>query len=544
MLPLGLLLAGLGWAPQGDIRVNQFVSGAQNETSLAVSATDPGHWVGVANDYRLGSPRAGWYTTLNGGGTWFTGTFPLDAGFLWAGDPAVALAADQPLAVCIQYDGPGGVERLKAYRSTTGGVTWDGGTSIGDQDGFDKPQVAVDTSGLRVAVVWNVFKPGQTDVLVSVSSDGGATWSPPQAIDDAGAVDTLGPDAAWGPAGELYVLWADRGARRVVLDRSLDGGVTFGTDRVVADFNPVPSPLPGSTFRVLDVFALQADATAGPYSGRLYAAFHSWGPGTGEGLADVLVAHSSDRGDSWSPPIRVSSETGASDQVMAGVDVDANGSVHVAYFDQRGDPADDLLRTWLARSADGGQTWKEQPVSDIAWDAGPTEFSGTFIGDYLDVASGAGRVLPFWTDGRSGGQDVYTDPLRLELRADGSDLSAASGGSLVFTLELGPNRAGESFLLLAGGAGSAPGTTVPGGVHVPLNPDFWTDLTLALQGSPHWVGSPGSLGPGGTASVTVDTLGPFPSTFAGTQLDFVAVTFDALLQIQYATAPTPISLVP
>ena len=63
------------------------------------------------------------------------------------------------------------------------------------------------------------------------STDGGDTWSYPVIMNGGPANGTA---AAFGPDGELYVAWEDFAARRVIGRKSLDDGLSFASEFVVA----------------------------------------------------------------------------------------------------------------------------------------------------------------------------------------------------------------------------------------------------------------------------------------------------------------------
>ena len=56
-----------------------------------------------------------------------------------------------------------------------------------------------------------------------------------------------------------------------------------------------------------------------------------------------------------------------------------------------------MAEIWVARSTDGGQTFEDFPVSDIAFSVGPLPgFGGNYNGDYIGIAASGGRVYPVW----------------------------------------------------------------------------------------------------------------------------------------------------
>lgn len=101
------------------------------------------------------------------------------------------------------------------------------------------------------------------------------------------------------------------------------------------------------------------------------------------------------------------------------------------------------------------------------------------------------------------------------------------GGSVSFSLDAGMDHANRSYLLLGGATGTSPGTPLPGGVILPVNWDAFTDLEMALLGTPVFTGFMGKLDAAGCAQAVMDTLGPIPGA-AGIRLHFA-----------YALSPLP-----
>ena len=525
-----------------DIRVNQVTTSAQNETSFAVNPLNRDNWVGVANDYRTGSVEIGYYSTLDGGQTWTTGTFGVDPGFSFSGDPCVTFTGTGTVVIVgMQYSGPGG-SRVTAYRSTDGGLTFSS-SPVDLNSSNDKPQIDADLSAGpfagSITTAWDRFgAPGGDHIYVSTTTDEGQTWTTGRRINDNTSVTGISPDVAYGNNSELYVMWADRGLnKRVWVDRSFDNGATWNTDVLVAPFGQVPSPIPGSSFRMFDIFAMDADQSNGPFGGNIYVAYHTWNSGANAN-ADIRLATSSDQGATWTQNTLVNDDGAAFDQVFPGVVVDSGGNVNVSFLDRRLDPSNFLLWTWVGRSSDGGQTWNNFRASDVGWNHLTTEF-GSFIGDYIDVEASDRDILPFWVDGRANNtQDVYADRMNLALSTDVNQIPAGVGGSAQIDVNVGPNFAGLTYLVVAGASGTSPGILL-NGVDIPLNPDVVTDISQILANSSIFQNNVGTLDSTGSATVGFDTLGPRPF-LAGMTWNWVCIVLDAGNSVVYSTAPTSI----
>ncbi len=80
----------------------------------------------------------------------------------------------------------------------------------------------------------------------------------------------------------------------------------------------------------------------------------------------------------------------------------SDGSVYVGFYDDRQDPNNTLVRYWVAKSTDGGNTFPTQaPVSDFQFNP-CVGFPGCgFFGDYTQIATGPDDVVhAAWSDTR------------------------------------------------------------------------------------------------------------------------------------------------
>lgn len=441
----------------------------QNETTIAADPDDVLNLVAGANDYRYGDSDAGFAVSFDGGATWtadtLEGTNDLLGKYDAQGDPAVAAHRGGVFYLSfIDFSRTDDQNRLGVAKSVDGGATWSQLGVVVDHEGpgnhdfEDKEYIAVDdTGGPRdgyVYVTWTRFPvAGGTRIHFSRSSDGGATFSTPLPISDffsvQGSLPVVGPD------GELYVIWQRGGI--LELDRSPDGGDTWGSDVQVAIQDPIPSPLPGAAFRLNSFPSMAVDRSGGPHHGNLYAVWPDESV-SGQG-PDIVLSRSTDRGSTWSAPVRVSDDTNGEFQWFPWVAVDPAGDVHVVFFDRRDEPASGRYHTYYARSTDGGLTFGpnvrlSSEVSDSLLDG----FSGTFIGDYNGLTASSLGAQPYWTDVRASnanaeGYTVTVDPGPL-LGARG-----ACPGSTTIELADGSPAGDVAFL-----RGSGPGSTVvPGG---------------------------------------------------------------------------------
>jgi len=227
------------------------------------------------------------------------------------------------------------------------------------------------------------------------------------------------------------------------IDRSFDGGVTFGRDSTVTPMIiRFDTGIPAIKVRRALVYpSIDVDRSNGPHRGRLYAAWTDQADQTKSFIdgaeTDIFFAFSDDHGFTWSQPVRVADDTVHADQFYQWLAVDpTDGSVNISWYDTRNDPARRKTDIFFTRSTDGGATFisngrvtsastdESCPVcEDLVAQTGFTSSTIRFCrqncdaeifnqyGDYTGLASFGGVSHPIWTDRRSGqrlNEEIFT----------------------------------------------------------------------------------------------------------------------------------------
>jgi hypothetical protein len=370
------------------------------------------------------------YASIDGGVSWSTVRGPNPESRTQGDDAVVFDRNGTAYWSYIAFDGlrqerpDRAVNGIFVNRSDDGGRSWSAPVPVVDHTNTvapfeDKPYLAVDVSENspyhgNLYVAWTRFSrygvsdPEETShIFFSLSEDGGLRFRMPQRISDApgDAIDSdgtvEGAVPAVGPDGEVYVVWS--GPRGIEFDRSLDGGWSFGLDRVIA-------PHPGGWDIEVDGIGRAngmpvtgVDLSDGPYRGSLYVNWidHS----NGDDDPNVFVMFSRDGGRTWSGPTRVNADRGGSTQFFTWMSVDpVDGSVNVAYFDRAG-LSGTRTGVTIARSVDGGTTFEAFPLEMEPFETR----ADLFFGDYLGVAAREGWVVTAFP--------AFAGQSRLELRA-------------------------------------------------------------------------------------------------------------------------------
>jgi len=403
---------------------------AQNEPSIDVNPFNPLHVISSSNDYRMrvnpppqGDVRPGYYVSFNGGKTWpgdgIIDISPIPNTFA-AGDPAIAIhdmhnVYYSYIAFNRNVNDAGGVAVSK---STDGGITWLPPVVVAWNTlsiFHDKEYIAVDATGSaydgNVYVSWTRFQ-NDSPIYFSRSSDGGASFTPPFAISDSSLSSNQGSIPVVGPDGVVYVAWYNYNQDSIRLNKSTNGGESFGTPSLVASIESIPSPLPGGGFRDNSFPTIAVDQN----NGYIYIAWADFRNGD----ADIYFARSTDGGVTWSTPLRVNDDAlfNHAHQFFPWMDVAPNGNLYIGWFDSRLDPSpliEPLLYDeYVAVSIDNGLTFStNQRMSEVTSDSSIGGFSTPFIGDYSGLAATNDFVFPAWVDMRREQEDIYTQQLNV-----------------------------------------------------------------------------------------------------------------------------------
>jgi uncharacterized repeat protein (TIGR01451 family) len=132
----------------------------------------------------------------------------------------------------------------------------------------------------------------------------------------------------------------------------------------------------------------------------VYAVWAESGPGADD--ADVMFSRSTDRGESWSAPVRVNVDANPpgdySSQFWPTMAVDpVDGDINIIWYSDENDPnrtdATPLIDLYFTRSSDDGVSF-DTPIRVTGASSRP----GGFFGDYLGIDAYGGVAHPIWVD--------------------------------------------------------------------------------------------------------------------------------------------------
>jgi len=370
------------------------------------------------------------YASTDGGLTWAKGSVPRvleGTTFGICFDPAQDYDKNGNLYYsygCAPLSGsfPNGIFVAKS----TNGTTWTAQPHVtfNSRRFFDdKYYIAVDRSNStfanRIYVSWDRNQGNNQILYIANSANGGQTWSAPIKVNDGtskferviGAYPAVDHNT-----GVVYDSWHDYAQNIIFVDKSTNGGVTWGTDRAAAtthagfgtDIGCVGGRAQGPAHAM----------KVGP-SGKIYLVYSDPTGGPVQHGFDILLTTSTDGGTTWSAPVTLNDDGGGADQFHATLSVESNGAggdkVTVSFYDRRDDPSNCLAHVYATTSTDNGATWS----ANVRLTSAASNFDGNpnGPGDYSSsTPATANGVWPFFCDHRttnpetasSGAFDVYS----------------------------------------------------------------------------------------------------------------------------------------
>ncbi len=348
---------GATWTAPAALNTNAG-SDSGNDYSPQVTTDSAGNWVAVweSSEFNIG-PGIGTDRDIlvarstDNGATWsapaaLNTNAATDSGADW-GSQVTTDSAGNWVAVWRSYEpnigaGIGTDWDILVSRSTDIGVTWTApaalNTNAGTDTGYDfNPQVTTDGAGNWVAV-WLSAEPSigpgigtDSDILVSRSTDNGANWTAPAALNTSAATDSGGdssPQVTTDRAGTWLAVWQSSepsigtgiGTDYDILGaRSTDNGLTWTAPAVL---NTNAATDAGDDYR-------PQVTTDG--AGNWVAVWESSEPSIGPGIGtdyDILVSYSADNGTTWTAPtvLNTNADTDSGEDSFSQVTTDGAGN--------------------------------------------------------------------------------------------------------------------------------------------------------------------------------------------------------------------------
>lgn len=430
-------------ADSPDVPVSNTGNDTQSEVSIFVDPTDNSRVLNSNNSTSWNGSSIGtlfgtsYLSTEDFGATW--GGSVQGAGGSNSGDPAavINLSGRQYIGFIHSNSGQG-------VSYSDDGINW---TSViaGNPTGgtiLDKNHLWVDNSISsphegNLYNAWVDFNTG-SEIFFVRSIDAGLTYSAPINISsnvNAGNF-SHGVNISSGPNGEVYATWAiyDGGALTedaIGFAKSTDGGETFAPAiRIHNNIKGIRDTGVLKNHRVNSFPVMTTDISGGINNGNIYVVWSNIGePGINTGTnISVYMLKSTDGGTTWETPVRVNQGAflNGKEAYFPWITSDPeSGVLSTIFYDDR-DVSSTQVETWVADSYDGGITWEDFRVSDVAFTPQPIPgLAGGYMGDYLSISARGGLVYPAWPDNRNGYVQTFVSPYSTNTRERPTNLQIA-----------------------------------------------------------------------------------------------------------------------
>ncbi len=285
-------------------------------------------------------------------------------------------------------------------KSTDYGATWTFVLADHTNAGTDKPILAV-----RGQDVYVSYNHAQT-AYVTASHDGGATFTQVKMNQNAKLGWSLGSGGTVTPNGNVYFSWEGytqnggaKGPVNLYVSTSSDHGATWSTQTI--DISAAPPDC--SAFNCGWAFLGASMTMTSDAAGNLYLL---WNAGSTDGGPERIYFESStDGGQTWSASQDVSTAPLGTQHAFPAIAATGNGDVRIAWMDARAaNGGMDRWNVYYRRSTDGGATWSAESDLSTYVSAYPTYiFPDGFrfpFGDYFEMdIDQAGTAQVVWGEG-------------------------------------------------------------------------------------------------------------------------------------------------
>jgi hypothetical protein len=347
----GWIQKRLTWNPGGSVN-----------PSIAIDSQD--NIYVVWHDYTPGESEIFLKKSTTGGTSWTQKRLSWNSGGSYI--PKIAIDSQDNIYV-VWYDNTPGNGEIFLKKSTNGGTSWTQKQLTWNSEYSLAPSIAIDSQD-NIYVVWYGYKSGDYEIFLKKSTTGGTSWTQKRLTWNLG--DSLEPSIAIDSQDYIYVVWEDEtpGNEEIFLKKSTNGGTSWTQKRLTR--NSGGSYVPSIAIDSQDY---------------IYVVWEDETPGNEE----IFLKKSTTGGTSWTQK-RLTRHSGNSfDPVIA---IDSEDNIYVVWQDWRPDG-----KIFLKKSTTGGTIWTQKRLS---WNSGHSVHPSIAI-DSLD------NIYVVWQQRTSGNYEIF-----------------------------------------------------------------------------------------------------------------------------------------
>ncbi|MGH8280361.1 MAG: sialidase family protein, partial [Gammaproteobacteria bacterium] len=322
----------------------------------------------------------------------------------------------------------GSLSSVLVSRSTDGGATWSNPATLildGAAAFNDKETITADPNNSNyVYAVWDRLETGNRGpAYLARSTNGGETWQTAVPIYDPGVNNqTIGNEIVGLPDGSIVDVFEE-------IDGTSSTNSTGAIKVIRSTDQGVTWSAPITVAQDLSVGTHDPNTGAAVRDGGFLPQMAA-GPGGqlvvvwqdsrfSNGQHDgIALSQSNDGGQTWSAPVEINSVPSV-EAFTPSVAILADGTIGVSYFDFRNndsDPGQLITDYWFTSSTDGVH-WSEQHISGpFDLDLAPNA-EGLFLGDYQSLTIIGQAFVPFFVQTNNQGTANRTDSFVLPPQA-------------------------------------------------------------------------------------------------------------------------------
>ncbi|MBS1789304.1 MAG: exo-alpha-sialidase [Acidobacteria bacterium] len=420
--------------PDATISGEQRISGAQtsprSESDIRINYFDPTKIISASNAIVSSGHQAIFFST-DSGTTWGQTSLPLTGSDAFHSDPTVDWTSDgRGWSSTLGINSGGTTLAMRNYFSTDNGANWTfEATPSGSQTSVDKQMVWADhnPSSPFFNQMYAIWHNGAPAFVSRRTAGGGGTWSSPLQVSGAESTGTsIGGDIKTNSAGDVFAFWPTTGNRKILVSKSTNGGMSYGTPvQIATTFDGFDIGVPSFNGRRALIYTASA-AYKTPTKNLVYT---SWTDLSGESgctaaanepgsnvastcKTRIWFSRSADGGATWATPVKLNNQAGLNDQFNQWLVVDeTTGALGIMYYDTVADSGRKKVHVYYQGSFDDGVTWSA-PLQVTTAQTDETVAgadSGNQFGDYNGLSGYAGIFFPSWTDRRNNArEEIWT----------------------------------------------------------------------------------------------------------------------------------------